>query len=547
MMKKSAAIFIGILICFAVIAGAYYWANSLMDSIYAYRSPLHDSPPKAGEALGEPNTRSLVIVLIDALRYDTSMNTDVMPFLNQLRSRGASAMMHSRPPSYSAPGYSVILTGAWPELSDGPAMNLEYEQIPTFTQDNLYSAAHRAGFTTAISAFNWFEKLIPQQAISTSFYTAGEDQIADRQVVDAALPWLQLGRYDLVLIHLDQVDYAGHHEGGPIDPRWDAAATRADNLLREIATTMDLNQDTLLVISDHGQIDLGGHGGQEPIVLVEPFVLVGKGVIQGNYGDVQMVDVAPTVATILGMNIPATSQGHPQVAMFDFSLSQVDQIKESLSIQQEQLAANYSTAINQPVNVVKSSDIVSATQNAMNAARTRLLNIQMIPRTIIAIIVAFLLITLMAGYARPYYRWMLLGVGAYLLIFIAKYILVDHKTFSLSSVTSATDLIYSVAFTSLIALFFSWILVILGTKIYQYKPQTVTDFTLKFVFTVLSILAIPILVHYAIDGAVITWALPNFLVSFLGLLFLMQCLMVAAIGLFLTAISPLIGYFAHGK
>jgi hypothetical protein len=546
-MKKSGTILIGILVCILVMGGAAYWAGHLMSSIYAYRSPLHDSPPKAGEALGAPNTRSLVIVLIDALRYDTSMKADVMPFLNQLRSTGASAMMHSRPPSYSAPGYSVILTGAWPDLSDGPAMNLEYVNIPTFTQDNLYSAAHRAGLTTAISGFNWFEKLVPQQAVSASFYTAGEDKLADRQVVDAALPWLRSGQYQLVLIHLGQVDYAGHHEGGPVDPRWNAAANRADNLLQEIASSIDLNQDTLLVISDHGQIDLGGHGGQEPIVLTEPFVLVGKGVLAGNYGDVQMVDLAPTVAAILGMNIPATSQGHPQVAMFNFSLPQVDQINASLSLQQGQLAEDYSAAIDQPVKVVKSSDIVSATQNAMNAAKTKLVDKQMLPRIIISIIVAFLLISLAAWYARPYYRWMLLGAGVYLLIFNAKYSLVDHKTYSLSSVSGATDLIYSPAFTTLIALFMGWILVILGSKIYQHKPRTVTNFTLKFIFTVLSILVIPVLIHYAIDGAIVTWALPNFQVSFLGLIFLIQCFMVALIGLFFTAISPLIGYFAHGR
>jgi len=61
--------------------------------------------------------------------------------------------MHSRPPSYSQPGYSTLLVGAWPDLNDGPAFNLEYEDIPTFTQDDLFTAAHRAGLKTAISAF----------------------------------------------------------------------------------------------------------------------------------------------------------------------------------------------------------------------------------------------------------------------------------------------------------------------------------------------------------------------------------------------------------
>jgi hypothetical protein len=63
----------------------------------------------------------------------------------------------------------------------------------------------------------------------------------------------------------------------------------------------------------------------------------------------------------------------------------------------------------------------------------------------------------------------------------------------------------------------------------------------------LAILAIPVLVHYFINGATVTWTLPNFLISFLGLIFLIQLLVVALVGLFFTGISPLLGYFASGK
>jgi hypothetical protein len=546
-MKKITPIIIGIFICVIVMVASYFWATGLMDSVYAYRSPLHNLPPLPGVALGKSNTRTFVIVLIDALRYDTSQNTVVMPYLNQLRNEGASALMHSRPPSYSEPGYSVILTGAWPDLSDGPAINLDYAEIPTFTQDDIFSAAHRAGMQTGISGFNWFEKLVPQPAVSMSFYTTGEDQVADRQVTDAAIPWLQGGKYQLVLIHLDQVDYAGHHEGGPIDPRWNAAATRADGLLKEIATSMDLTKDTLLVISDHGQIDVGGHGGQDAIVLLEPFVMVGKGVVPGKYGDVQMVDIAPTVSAILGTNITASNQGHPLVAMFDFTLTQVDNINKALTVQQAELMLAYQKAIGHPVTIAQSSDIVSASQAGMDAARDSILNSQRIPRGIIAFIIVILFISLTAWYARPYYNWNLIGVIVYLLVFNIKYIFIDHKTYSLSSVISATNLITSTALTTLIALFSGWLLVILGTKIYQLKPLKAASLTLKFIFTIISLLSIPILMHYVINGAIVNWTLPNFLFSFLGLIFLIQTLVVAAIGLFFTGISPLLGYFAHGK
>ncbi|OGO12547.1 MAG: hypothetical protein A2Y53_08975 [Chloroflexi bacterium RBG_16_47_49] len=544
-MKKSYPILVGILICLVVIGVSYFWATALMDSMYAYRSPLQNSPPIPGEPIGKPNTRSLVVVLIDALRYDTSTKPEVMPFLNQLRTGGASAMMHSRPPSYSEPAYTVLLTGAWPEINDGPVINLDYADIPTFTQDDIFSASYRAGLFTAISGFYWFEKLVPQEAVSASFYTPGEDQLADRQVTDAALPWLREGKYSLVLIHLDQVDFAGHHEGGPMDPRWDAAATRVDGLLNEIASTMDLTQDTLLVVSDHGQIDRGGHGGQDPIVLLEPFVLAGKGVIPGDYGDIDMVDVAPTIAAILGTNIPATDQGRPRIEMLDFTLAQVNKVNQVLSIQQGQLATAYETAIGQPVIVQRSSEVVPATQEAMDTARESRLNNERILRGIFTIVLLILVINLAAWHARPHLSWILGGVVVYLLFFNLKYILIDHKTYSLSSVVNATNLIVTSALVSFIALAVSWLLVLLGTRAYQFRPRKAAETTLKFILCTLSIFAVPIFIHYAVNGATVTWALPNFLISFLGLLALIQCLVVAAIGLALTGLSALIGIYAH--
>ena len=183
----------------------------------------------------------------------------------------------------------------------------------------------------------------------------------------------------------------------------------------------------------------------------------------------------------------------------------------------------------------------------MVAAKESILNSQRLPRGIIAFVIVFILVSLAAWYARPYYNWTMIGVFGYVLVFNIKYILFDHKTYSLSSVTGTTNLIASTALTTLIALFIGWLVVILGTKIYQSRPHKVANLTLKYVFSTLSILSIPIMIHYMINGATVTWALPDFLYSFLGLIFLIQTLMVALIGLFLTGISPLLGYFAHGK
>jgi hypothetical protein len=70
-------------------------------------------------------------------------------------------------------------------------------------------------------------------------------------------------------------------------------------------------------------------------------------------------------------------------------------------------------------------------------------------------------------------------------------LLIDHKTYSLSSVRGATDLIASTALTTLLALFVAWLVTILGTKIYQFKPRKAANLTLTFVLVILSILMIP--------------------------------------------------------
>jgi Type I phosphodiesterase / nucleotide pyrophosphatase len=544
-MKKTSKILLGVVICLAVIGISYFWAMGLMDSVYTYRSPLHDAPPVPGQPLGSPNTRSVVMVLVDGLRYDTSLKTDVMPYLNQLRNAGASALMHSRAPSYSIASYTTLLTGAWSDINDGPIITMPYDEIPTFTQDDIFSAAHRARLSTAISGFNWFEKLVPQSAVTASFYTPGEDQAADRQVIDAALPWLRQGNDGLVLIHLDQVDYAGHYEGGPTDPHWDAAATRVDGLIEEIATAMNLRQDTLIVLSDHGHINQGGHGGQDAIILMEPFIMAGNGVEPGIYNDIQMVDVAPTVAALLGTNIPATNQGHVHYEMFDFSLTQVDDIRAALKVQQTQLAQIYQDAIGQPVLIQPSSDSVAATQAAMDAARETRLNSDRILRGVFGIIFIILAINLTAWGARPHYKWMIAGVVSYLVVFNIKYLLVDHKTYSLSSATDPSSLIAGLVMNAGIALFVGWLLFLLGTRAYRFKPRKAADTTMRFILVTLSILAIPIAVHFALNGPVLTWTLPDYLISFLGLLFLIQTLMVAAMGLFLTGFTALVGMFGN--
>ncbi|MCX6031517.1 MAG: alkaline phosphatase family protein [Chloroflexi bacterium] len=539
-MKKLRWVLLGVFVCLLIAGGAYFWTNGLMDSLYAYRSPLHASPPQSGQPIGAALTRRVVFVLIDALREDTSLRPDVMPFLNDLHGSGAAATMRSRPPSYSQPSWTILLTGAWPDLNDGHMVNVDYADIRQFTQDDIFSAARRAGQRTAVSGYNWFEQMIPPAAVNASFYTPGEDAAADRAVTDAALPWLRDGRYQLTLIHIDQVDYAGHHEGGPRDPRWNAAARRADDLLREIAATLDLTKDTLFVCSDHGQIAQGGHGGQDPITLVEPWVLVGAGVRPGRYADVQMVDVAPTLAVLLGTNLPASAQGRPQTEMLALSAERLAAVERASASQQSALAQAYAAAIGRPVNVGAAANAVAATQAAMDSARTSRLTAERLPRAALALILALIPAVVLYRKRGRTVAWLLGGALLYMGLFNLRYAVLSGRTYSLSSVASANELILYGAVTAAAALVLSWLAAAAGLRLWRHGPRKAAELTLALVLTIAYLLLLFVLVGFALNGLLIGWTLPDFTSMFLAFLSGLQVLIAAFLGIVLAGLAAVV-------
>jgi hypothetical protein len=547
-MKPLYRFLLAIVVCLVMAAGAYFWAMGSLDSLYAYRSPLKDQPIEPGERIGLPATRRVVFILVDALRYDTALNSTAMPTLARLRASGALAKMHSRTPSFSEAGYSTLLTGAWPDVNDGPAMNLDYADIPTWTQDNLFSAATRAGLKTAVSGYNWFEKLVPQQAVSAHFYTPGEDAAADRAVVDAALPWLDDPQaYQLILIHLDQVDYAGHHEGGPRSQNWTAAAQRSDALIGEILRKLDLSQDTILIASDHGQIDMGGHGGQEQITLEEPFTLAGAGVKPGVYPDIQMVDLAPTLAALLGLNLPASGQGQVQTAMLTLTDTTTSRLPALELLQQERLVIGYAAEIEQPVPQAAKSSITDASgwQRAMESIQSARLSRERLPRAGCALAILILLVWLVTRLGRQRIIKLASGVVVYLLVFNLRYAVLDGLTYSFSSVKGASDLIIYIGLNASIALLMGWLLIVWIGGLFSTTPGKLAWETLALVLSVVAVLALPVLFNFALNGLSVTWILPEPASFFVGLLSLIQILFVVIIGLILTGLSALVSWLAH--
>ena len=546
-MPRVRWIIVSLVVLLSIAFASYTWTNAILDSMFAYRSPLKDSSPAPGAPLGQPLTSRIVLVIVDALRQDTSRRPDVMPFLGQLRGQGAWAVMHSQPPSWSQTGWTTIATGAWPEINDGPAINVGSDKIWPWTQDNIFAMAKRAGLKTAVSGYDWWERFIKPEWLNSGFFTHGEDDAADQGVMNAVLPWLTSGNDQLVLIHIDQVDYAGHHEGGPRDSRWNAAAARADAMLEQIAGALDLKKDTLIVVSDHGQIDRGGHGGQDPITLVEPFVMAGAGVKPGRYPDVQMVDIAPTMAALLGTNLAASGEGKPLLEMLTVDVARQTVIRAAWSAQQAALGSAYAFAIGAPPQPGESA------LAQITAARESRESKEQLPRLIIA---AFTVLVVSLGGAGLLVRKcnrdagrLVLAAILYVVLYNLIFAVIAGNTYSMSSVpiSGATDFVVEIAEYTLVAVIIGWLAAMLLTGAFKRGALFSAQATFGFAFVTIYLLYLPALWGLAVNGVVTTWRLPDLLAQFLHFTNLVQAMLVAVLSISLAGVAALIGWRLKAK
>jgi len=535
-MRRKLVIILCVILITVIAGGSIFWALHLNSAINNFRSPITNTPPQPGEPLGDPLTRRVVFVLIDGLRDDTSNNPETMPVLNSLKDKGASATIHSSTPSFSTPSYGVLMTGAWQYLSDVPAMNLDYEVIPVMTQDNIFSAAARSGMKAAVSGYNWFEKLIPEADLYAGFFTPGEDEAADLDVMAAALLWLDDPAYQLVLIHIDQVDHI-QHVYGALSAETTQAASNADEYLAQILAKLDLEQDTLLICSDPGHIDQGGHGGSEAIVLQQPLILIGAGVNPGKYTDINQVDIAPTIAALLGTNLPASALGKARTEMLYLTGTQLKTITDATEAQQTRLADAVETAL--AITIERNSAGVPL-DNAIETAMQARLRSEQLPRLLTTIAVLISIVALIIWRKPKHLLKIFIAVLLFLLVFNLSYRFILGNTYSFSSIKSIPNLIITYALMCLVGILLSGGLLIGWSKV---KPADIIHFSkliTSFILILQLVLFIPGLVYYVLVGKTITWSLPHITPQFWSLHSLLQVTFSGMIGLLLLGITLLV-------
>ncbi|WP_327090984.1 alkaline phosphatase family protein [Nonomuraea sp. NBC_01738] len=229
---------------------------------------------------------------------------------------GGSRTISSR--TDSGPGWSSIATGVWPDkhgVVDNLFTNADYTKFPDFL-----TRAKAANPDLDVAAlFSWAE-LDRHGAFSGDIgtrvvlngYTLTFTE-ADRRIAGLAESHLASAGTDLTFVYFGDTDEVAH-QLGPLCPEFEAALLAQDaylgRLLHAIGSrpSYDTERWTVLITTDHGHVDAGGHGGvsDEERTTFVIGARMGEDLGGLRLGEARLVDVAPTALAALGVEVDPT-------------------------------------------------------------------------------------------------------------------------------------------------------------------------------------------------------------------------------------------------
>jgi hypothetical protein len=246
--------------------------------------------------------RKVLIIGIDGLRADAFRMAHT-PHLDGLKTGGALAgRAVTDVLARSGPGWTSVLTGVWGwkhGVTDNAFHGYRADLYPTFL-DRIAQAVPGAVVGAVV---NW--KPIGTNLFGRhGFWVAPGD---DKAVADEAAELIGKGIPDVLFVHFDGVDHAGHTFGfSPDDPFYMWAVEKIDGYVGSLTSAVRRRSGEewlILVTSDHGG-NGRHHGDNIPSDRIVFVLANGPGCRpERPDGFRGVVDVAPTVFAYLGLPV----------------------------------------------------------------------------------------------------------------------------------------------------------------------------------------------------------------------------------------------------
>ncbi|CCK29807.1 type I phosphodiesterase/nucleotide pyrophosphatase [Streptomyces davaonensis JCM 4913] len=279
---------------------------------------LGAAPARAVPTLpGGTSQDKVLVVGMDGLRHDRIAAANA-PHLKAMMSEGTygTSLLYANPmaATSSGPGWSTISTGVWPDkhgVKDNTFAGKKYGQYPGF----LARLTQVRPALSTYAAVDWLpldtQGTITPGADAKLVLDGDRDGYTghDATIAAEAEAIIKGQNPDVLFVYFGQSDIVGHNQGAGSQAYLDQIAVQ-DAYLGRLRAAIKARPShaterwTVIVATDHGHTDPGGHGGSS-VEERRTFVLAtGPGIAAGARPiDTRLVDVVPTVLKQLGIPV----------------------------------------------------------------------------------------------------------------------------------------------------------------------------------------------------------------------------------------------------
>uniref|UniRef100_A0A8C5TD45 GPI ethanolamine phosphate transferase 1 n=1 Tax=Malurus cyaneus samueli TaxID=2593467 RepID=A0A8C5TD45_9PASS len=320
-----------------------YFSSPLVHGMTPQQTPL---PPPA---------KRLVLFVADGLRADSlyeldSNGTPRAPYLRGiLENNGSWGISHTRVPTESRPGHVALIAGFYEDVS---AVAKGWKENPV-EFDSVFNESKYTWSWGSPDILPMFAKGATGDHVYTFCYAAESEDFGaedaaklDIWVFDHVKSFFNSSRSNetlfsalneekvVLFLHLLGIDTNGHAHR-PNSREYQENIKQVDEGVKEIASMIDNfygndGKTAFILTSDHGMTDWGSHGAGHPSETLTPLIVWGAGVnypqkvtsqfFEDNFLkewklenlkrlDVNQADIAPLMASLIGVPFPLNSVG----------------------------------------------------------------------------------------------------------------------------------------------------------------------------------------------------------------------------------------------
>uniref|UniRef100_A0ACD5YT79 Uncharacterized protein n=1 Tax=Avena sativa TaxID=4498 RepID=A0ACD5YT79_AVESA len=349
-----------------------------------FKSPIVHGMPPVPPRLSAPPAKRLVLLVADGLRADKFFEPDERgryraPFLRGvIEEKGRWGVSHARPPTESRPGHVAIIAGFY---EDPSAVTKGWKANPVEFDSVFNQSRHTISygspdivpiFCSSIPHSTWgsypheYEDFATDASFLDHWSFDQFEGLLNRSLHDVKLRQLLLQDKLVIFLHLLGCDSNGHAHR-PYSSIYLNNVKVVDEIAEKMYNLMENyfndNQTAYVFTADHGMSDKGSHGDGHPSNTDTPLVAWGAGIRSPKFlvhtekpddgfrfvddhrhdmptpqnwalegferVDVNQADIAPLMATLVGLPCPMNSVGN--LPSHYLKLSKADEVEAVLA------------------------------------------------------------------------------------------------------------------------------------------------------------------------------------------------------------------------